>query len=180
MYSTGLLSSHRTHMAAVAIATSLVPSSTGVASLPAVHRQSANFSRVPRMVRSAASDAASCQPSLPAGIGKVSFCLGFCISVWLSLMSGVSCCSGLTANTRRALCDIVAKFGEGVCDLVGNVRTQQPPGLEVRERLVEAVGGFDHCACALHCVMRCDLRVGEGAVAALELEAVQLSATNDQ
>src|SRR6516165_3094073 len=172
MYSTGLLSSQRTHMAAVAIATSLVPSSTGVASLPAVQRQSANFSKVPRMVRSAASDAASFQPSLPAGIGKVSFCLGFCISVWLSLMSGVSCCSGLAANARRAPCDIVAKLGEGVCDLVGNVGAQQPPRYEVCKRLVEAIGGFNNRARALHCVMRRGLRVGEAAVVVLELEAV--------
>src|SRR5262245_35241472 len=178
MYSIGLLSSQRTHMAAVAIATSLVPSSTGVASLPAVQRQSANFSKVPRMVRSAASDAASFQPSLPAGIGKVSFCLGFCISVWLSLMSCFSCCSGLAANARRAPCDIIAKLFESVCDLVGNVRTQQPPCLEVRERLVETVGGFDNCACALHRIMRRCLCVGEAAVVALELEAIQLPATN--
>jgi hypothetical protein len=79
--STGLLSSQRTQPAAVASATSLVPVSTSVASLPAVQRQSENFNSVPRIVRSAASDAASAQPSLPTGtISDFSSRSLFCIS----------------------------------------------------------------------------------------------------
>src|SRR5262245_5342712 len=62
-YSTGLPPAQRTHAAAAPSATSLVPFSIGLASLPRLQFQSANLRSVPRSTRSLASTAASFQPS---------------------------------------------------------------------------------------------------------------------
>src|SRR5262249_16580800 len=63
LYSTGLPPAHFTQPAALSMATSVVPSSTLVPSLPLLQFQSANFNNVPLMTRSLASAAASPQPS---------------------------------------------------------------------------------------------------------------------
>src|SRR5262249_31093827 len=84
LYSMGLLSAHRTHPARVDKATSCVPCSTLVLSLPLNQFQSLNLRSVPRMILASCSAAASPQPSS-----------AFTIARSLDIVFISSCCAGI-------------------------------------------------------------------------------------
>src|SRR5215472_7265388 len=80
----------------------------------------------------------------------------------------------------RALGHVMTEFGEGPCELVRAVGTEQAPRLEAFQSLVDPDRGCGERASDAHAVLRLGLYGGQAAARALELECVQLPLMKNQ